>query len=38
MVKSMDELKDRIDQYFHEIDKYPVIFRRKYKMDDVTIV
>ena len=36
-VKSMDELKDRIDQYFQEINKSPVIFRWKYKMDDITI-
>ena len=36
-VKTVDELKNRIDQYFEEINKSPVIFRWKYKMDETTI-
>ena len=37
MVKTVDELKNRIEQYFQEINKSPVIFRWKYKMDEITI-
>ena len=37
-VKTVDELKNRIEQYFQEINKSPVIFRWKYKMDEITIV
>ena len=36
-VKTVEELKNRIDQYFQEINKSPVIFRWKYKMDETTI-
>lgn len=36
-VKTVEELKNRIDQYFEEINKSPVIFRWKYKMDETTI-
>lgn len=36
-VKTVDELKNRIEQYFQEINKSPVIFRWKYKMDEITI-
>ena len=32
-VKTIDELKERIDKYFEEINRSPVIFRWKYKMD-----
>jgi hypothetical protein len=31
-------LIDRIHQYFEEINAAPVVFRWKYKMDEVTIV
>ena len=34
-VKSIDELKERIDKYFEEINRSPVIFRWKYKMDEM---
>lgn len=37
-VASKQELIDRIHQYFEEINAYPVVFRWKYKMDDVFIV
>ncbi len=36
-VKTVDELKNRIEQYFQEINKSPVIFRWKYKMDEITM-
>ena len=36
-VKTVDELKNRIEQYFQEINKSPVIFRWKYKMDEIII-
>ena len=36
-VKTVDELKNRIEQYFQEINKSPVIFRWKYKMDEITL-
>jgi len=36
-VKSKDELKKRIDKYFDEVNKTPVVFRWKYKMDEVFI-
>ncbi len=36
-VKSIEELENRIHQYFQEINRSPVIFRWKYKMDDTTI-
>jgi transposase len=34
-IKSIDELKERIDKYFEEINRSPVIFRWKYKMDEM---
>jgi transposase len=37
-VGSKQELIDRIHQYFEEINADPVVFRWKYKMDEVTIV
>ena len=37
-VASKQELIDRIHQYFEEINADPVVFRWKYKMDEVFIV
>jgi transposase len=37
-VASKRELIDRIHQYFAEINADPVVFRWKYKMDEITIV
>ena len=37
-VTSKQELIDRIHQYFEEINADPVVFRWKYKMDEVSIV
>ena len=37
-VASKQELIDRIHQYFDEINADPVVFRWKYKMDEVYIV
>lgn len=37
-VASKQELIDRIHQYFEEINADPVVFRWKYKMDDISIV
>lgn len=37
-VTSKQELVDRIHQYFEEINADPVVFRWKYKMDEMTIV
>lgn len=36
-VKSADELRERIDLYFQEINKSPVIFRWHYKIDETII-
>ncbi len=36
-VKTMEELKNRIEQYFQEINESPVIFRWKYKIDKITM-
>lgn len=36
-VKTIEELENRIHQYFQEINRSPVIFRWKYKMDDTRI-
>ena len=36
-VASKQELIDRIHQYFEEINSDPVIFRWKYKMDEIGI-
>lgn len=35
-VTSKDELTARIYQYFDEINEVPVVFRWKYKMDDIS--
>ncbi len=35
-VKSKQELYDRIYQYFDEINKEPVIYHWKYRMDEFT--
>jgi len=37
-VASKQELIDRIHQYFEEINSAPVVFRWKYKMDEIIIV
>ena len=37
-VKTIEELKNRNEQYLLEINKSSVIFRWKYKMDEITIV
>jgi len=37
-VATKQELIDRIHQYFNEINAAPVIFRWKYKMDEISIV
>ena len=37
-VASKQELIDRIHQYFEEINAAPVVFRWKYKMDEICIV
>lgn len=34
-VKSLEELKDRLNQYFNEINIKPIKFRWKYKMDEI---
>ena len=36
-VKTIEELKSRNEQFILEINKSPVIFRWKYKMDEITI-
>jgi transposase len=36
-VSSKEELADRIYQYFDEINEEPVVFRWKYKMDEVAV-
>lgn len=36
-VKSKNELKDRIMQYLNEVNMDPVIFRWKYKLDEITV-
>lgn len=36
-VKSKSELVDRIHQYFRELNAAPVIFRWKYKMEEISI-
>ena len=37
-VASKQELIDRIHQYFEEVNAEPVVFRWKYKMDEISIV
>ena len=36
-VKTIEELENRIHQYFQEINRSPIIFRWKYKMDETII-
>jgi len=36
-VKSKSELKERILQYIDEVNRMPVVFKWKYKMDQITI-
>ena len=36
-VSSKDELKQRLELYLEEVNKEPVIFRWKYKMDEITV-
>ena len=36
-VNSITELKERFEQYFKEINEMPVVFRWKYKLDEITI-
>lgn len=36
-VKSKEDLKERIEKYLNEINEEPVIFRWKYKMDEVLV-
>ena len=36
-VKTIEELKSRNEQFILEINKSPVIFRWKYKMDEIII-
>jgi len=37
-VESVKELKDRIQLYLHEVNETPVVFRWKYKLDEISIV
>ena len=34
-VSSKEELRERIDQYYDDLNKMPVIFKWKYKMDQM---
>ncbi len=36
-VKNKDELVNRIYKYFEEANEEPVVFHRKYKLDDVDV-
>jgi hypothetical protein len=36
-VSSKEELADRIYQYFDEINEEPVVFRWKYKMNEIAL-
>lgn len=36
-VDSIDELKKRMNKYLNEINEMPVVFKWKYKMDEITI-
>jgi hypothetical protein len=36
-VQSKQELIERIHLYFQEVNAAPVVFRREYKMDEVSI-
>ncbi|MBR3561698.1 MAG: hypothetical protein IKN81_09300, partial [Oscillospiraceae bacterium] len=36
-VRSKQELADRIYRYFEEVNAEPVVFRWKYKLDDIDI-
>jgi hypothetical protein len=37
-VSSKEELAERIYQYFDDINEEPVVFRWKYKMDEISLV
>jgi len=37
-VASADELKSRIELYLQEINETPVVFRWKYKLDNLSVV
>ena len=37
-VSSKEELANRIYQYFDEINEEPVVFRWKYKMDEISSI
>ncbi len=37
-VNSKDELKNRLEKYIYEINQMPVVFKWKYKMDEITIL
>ena len=36
-VKSKEELKNRILKYLDEVNMYPVVFRWKYKLDEIVV-
>ena len=36
-VNSINELKERFEQYLNEINKMPVVFKWKYKLDEISI-
>lgn len=36
-VDSKEELRDRFEKYFKEINEMPVVFKWKYKLDDITM-
>ena len=35
-VKTKQELEERIYQYFEEVNREPVVYHRKYKMDEIS--
>ena len=36
-VDSVDELKERIEKYIKEINEMPVVFKWKYKLDEISL-
>ena len=36
-VKTREELRQRLEKYFDELNSDPVVFRWKYQLDDVTV-
>jgi hypothetical protein len=36
-VESKEELKDRIYKYFEEVNREPVVYRWKYRLDEVDV-